>query len=309
MCRWLYRDPIDKSEIDENEMESPIDFARVDGSSRAQSMVDGMDATTGWAAVQQLRAWERGRLNLADGETLLDVGCGPADAGIELVSAAGPNARLLGFDASDVMLTVARGRAAHAGVTAEFRVGDASALPYESDSVDAVRSERMLQWLSDPGAALAHLVRVLRPGGRLVVIDTDWDSLTADLPDRTDYEVFHAAMRAARGIGFAMGRQLLNRCRDAGLRDVACTAATHVITAYNPSLPLAVSGVPPIQLSADAAVAAGLLDADVADRAMAQLNEAARSDRVFMSLTMYAVSGRKGETDDDSSAASRSGGI
>ena len=290
-------------------MEFPTDFARVDASSRAQSMVDGMDATTGWAAVQQLRAWERGRLDLRDGETLLDVGCGPADAGIALVSAAGPDARLLGFDASDVMLTVARERAALAGVTAEFRLGDASALPYADGSVDAARSERTLQWLPDPRVALAELVRVLRPGGRLVVIDTDWDSLTTDLPDRTDFETFLAAMRVARGPVFAIGRQLLNLCRDAGLREIECTAATHVISAYDPSLPIGVSGLPPIQLVADATVAAGLLNADVAERAMAQLNDAGRSDRMFMSLTMYAVVGRKRETDDDFSGAARSGDL
>lgn len=303
-----YRDSIQRNESDENAMEFPTDFARVDASSRAQSLVAGMDATTSWAAVQQLRAWERERLGLQEGETLLDVGCGPADAGIALVSAAGSGARLLGFDASDVMITAARERAARAGITAEFRVGDAAALPYDDRSIDTVRSERTLQWLPDPAAALAELVRVLRPGGRLVVIDTDWDSLTSDLPDRTSFEVFHAAMRTARGPGFAIGRRLLNLCRVVGLRDVECTAATHVITAYEPSQAIGLSGLPPIQAVADAAVAAGLLDTDAAHRAMTELNDAARSDRVFMSLTMYAVAGRRPEPDDDIPAATRSGG-
>jgi SAM-dependent methyltransferase len=90
----------------------------VDNSSQTRTLVGGMDATTGWSSVRQLRAWERERLILRDGETLLDVGCGPGDAGIALVSAAGARARLLGLDASEVMLSVARERAAEAAVPA-----------------------------------------------------------------------------------------------------------------------------------------------------------------------------------------------
>jgi ubiquinone/menaquinone biosynthesis C-methylase UbiE len=66
---------------------------------------------------------------------------------------------------------------------AEFLQGDAQRLPFESESVDAVRSERTLQWLPDPNTALSELVRVARSGSHLVVIDTDWDSLIVDLPD------------------------------------------------------------------------------------------------------------------------------
>ena len=252
-----------------------------------------MDATTGWSSVRQLRAWERERLRLRDGETLLDVGCGPGDAGIALVSAAGAQARLLGLDASEVMLSVARERAAEAAVPAEFLCGDAQRLPYKSESVDAVRSERTLQWLPDPNAALSELVRVLRRGSRLVVIDTDWDSLTVDLPDLSDFGALRTAMRTARGPGFTIGRQLLNRCRDAGLSDVACAAATQVLTSYDDNRPLESSGMLPLHAVAEAVISAGLLDSEVAERALSRFDAAGRADRMMLSLTIYAAYGRK----------------
>lgn len=165
-------------------------------------MVDAMDAVGRWPAVAQLRAWERDQLRLRDGATLLDVGCGTGEAGIALVSAAGPAARLCGLDASEVMLSTARVRAADAGVTADLRLGDARDLPYESGSVDAVRSERTLQWIEDPDAALAENLRVLKTGGRMVLIDTNWDSFTIDRVDRDDLETLAAAMRGYRGTGY-----------------------------------------------------------------------------------------------------------
>ncbi len=270
-----------------------MDFARVDASRQAQTLVDGMDATTRWPAVRQLRAWERDRLALVAGETLLDVGCGPGDAGVALVAGAGGTARLVGIDASERMLAVARERAAAAGVAAEFRVGDAAALPEPDGSVDALRSERMLQWVPDPDAALREFVRVLRPGGRLVVIDTDWNSLTIDLPDLTAFRAAQAAMQRFRGGGFTIGRELLNRCRDAGLRDVAGTAATHLETVYETRAALEVTGFPPLQQGVRGLVRAGELDSATAERLLAEVDEAGRSDRMMLSLTMYAVFGVK----------------
>lgn len=251
-----------------------------------------MDAASRWPAVRRLRAWERDRLDLHDGETLLDVGCGPGDAGVALVAASG-GAKLLGLDASELMLAVARQRAAAAGVTAEFGIGDAQKLPYDSGTVDALRSERTLQWLPDPTAALAEYVRVLEPGGRLVVTDTDWDSLTMDLPDRRDFEAMRAAARAFRGHNWAMGRELLNRCRETGLADLACTAATHVVTGYDPGEPIAETGIPPLGEVAGALAAGGLLDPAAAERLILQIELAGKADRTFLSLTMYAVYGVK----------------
>ena len=64
-----------------------------------------------------------------------------------------------------------------------FTVGDACSLDEPDDSFDVARSERTLQWLADPAAAVAEMVRVVRPGGRVSLIDTDWSTFTIDVGD------------------------------------------------------------------------------------------------------------------------------
>ena len=61
-----------------------------------------------------------------------------------------------------------------------FVVGDACTLDEPDDSFDVVRSERTLQWLADPEAAVSEMTRVLRPGGLVSLVDTDWGGRDPD---------------------------------------------------------------------------------------------------------------------------------
>ena len=76
------------------------------------------------------------------------------------------------------MLALARARQPRDGsAPVVFRAGDAAALPFADASFDAVASTQVYEYLRDVDAALAEAHRVLRPGGRLLVLDTDWDSI------------------------------------------------------------------------------------------------------------------------------------
>ena len=270
-----------------------VGYRSVDSQPNTALLVTGMDTTSGWPAVRQLRAWEREQLALVPGERLLDVGCGPGDVLIELSSMVSPTGSALGLDVSDAMVTRARLRAAKAGATVEFRVADASALPVSSGTIDACRTERMLQWVPDIDRAASELVRVLRPGGRLVVTDTDWRSLLLDLPEQDLTEPVMRAMESQRGPGFGVGARLLNMFRDLGLVETSCSAATHVWTEWDPDAGPDVTGFFPVRHAIPQLADAGLLDRDIADRFVSTIERAARRNRIFMSLTMYSVFGRK----------------
>ena len=77
-----------------------------------------------------------------------------------------------GVDLSHRMLTVARSNLASAGITnAVIRHGDATATPIEDDGVDLVIMHQVLHFLEEPGRAVQEAARILRPGGRLIVVD------------------------------------------------------------------------------------------------------------------------------------------
>jgi ubiquinone/menaquinone biosynthesis C-methylase UbiE len=106
--------------------------------------------------------------DIRQGGIILDVGCGPASVTASLAHAAGPGALVLGLDRSEAML--ARAVRTQSGPQIGFLRADAQQLPLRGETVDAVVSIGVLQFIPDPVVALAEMARVLRPGGRLAVV-------------------------------------------------------------------------------------------------------------------------------------------
>lgn len=135
------------------------------------------------------RVKERGyeKLGIGAGSVVVDVGCGPAIDTVPLARVVGPTGKILGIDHDPRMVELANAEAMKEGVAtiARHAVGDATALDIPSASADACFCERMLQHLAWPKAARAvtEMHRVVRPGGRLVLIDTDWASLSIAASD------------------------------------------------------------------------------------------------------------------------------
>ncbi len=127
--------------------------------------------------VEQRRA-VRAALALGHGEKVLDIGSGPGLLAHELAVEVGAAGSVVGVDPSESMLTLARLRPPADG-TAEIRfvAGDAYALPFADGSFDVAVATQVYEYVQDMPAALGEAFRVLRPGGRLLVLDTDWGSI------------------------------------------------------------------------------------------------------------------------------------
>jgi ubiquinone/menaquinone biosynthesis C-methylase UbiE len=108
-------------------------------------------------------------LELAPGEHVLDIGSGPGLLAHDMAVAVGRNGRVCGIDCSQAMVEMSSKRCAPQP-WAEFRTGDAAKLPYVDDGFDAAVSTQVYEYLPDIPAALTELHRVLRPGGRAVII-------------------------------------------------------------------------------------------------------------------------------------------
>ncbi len=124
-------------------------------------------------------------LRLVAGERVADIGSGPGFLAAEMAAIVGPSGRVAGVDRSESMIAIARTRCA-AHPHAEFRLGDATQLPLPDGAFDAAVSTQVFEYLDDRGLtrALAEVFRILRPGGRALILDTDGDSIVWHSTDR-----------------------------------------------------------------------------------------------------------------------------
>jgi demethylmenaquinone methyltransferase / 2-methoxy-6-polyprenyl-1,4-benzoquinol methylase len=109
---------------------------------------------------------------LEPGEVALDVCCGTGDLALALGARVGRYGRVVGSDFSERMLDLAREKASERGVEqVRFEWADALALPYEEESFDAVSVGFGARNLADLEHGLLEMSRVLKPGGRLVILE------------------------------------------------------------------------------------------------------------------------------------------
>lgn len=115
-------------------------------------------------------------LRLQSGERVLDIGTGPGFLAVEMADAVGSGGQIHCIDMSEPMLDMARRRCAGKPWTS-FQPGSATDLPFSDSTFDAAISVQVYEYIPDITKALSELYRVLRPGGRAVVVSTDWDAI------------------------------------------------------------------------------------------------------------------------------------
>ncbi|MGE5858544.1 MAG: bifunctional demethylmenaquinone methyltransferase/2-methoxy-6-polyprenyl-1,4-benzoquinol methylase UbiE, partial [Solirubrobacterales bacterium] len=111
------------------------------------------------------------RANVGPGSDALDICCGTGDLALELRRRIGPDGRVAGCDFSGPMLEQARRKSGDEGLPVEFGWADALELPYGDESFDAVTIGFGARNLADLERGLSEMARVLRPGGRLVILE------------------------------------------------------------------------------------------------------------------------------------------
>ncbi len=123
--------------------------------------------------IARQRLWTLERLSLAAGEHVLDVGCGPGFLVRDMAMTVGSGGRVVGVDASESMLALA-GKRCDGFAQVQLSLGRAEALEAEEGAFDALACTQVLLYVEDVVRALEEMHRVLKPGGRIAIIETDW---------------------------------------------------------------------------------------------------------------------------------------
>ena len=167
--------------------------------------------------------------HLADGQRLLDVGCGPGTLTVDLARRVGPTGAVVGIDISPAVVQEATALAtADGAANVTFRTGDFRELDLPEGSFDVVHAHQVLQHLRDPVAALTAMRRLACPGGIVAARDGDYPSFvwTPADPRLDRWLEIYMAVSERNGTRGDAGRWLLRWALDAGLTDVTYTTST-----------------------------------------------------------------------------------
>lgn len=157
-------------------------------------LVGVLDSQAELPSIRRMRQWGQDVLDVQPGERALDIGAGTGSEVAEFADRVGSDGDAVGVDPNPSMLTVARDRAAEHGSAARFVHATTYELPFEDGYFDAVRCERVFQHLDDPAAACREIARVLRPGGRALLVDSDWYTAIVHPGDREVLTRMYATM-------------------------------------------------------------------------------------------------------------------
>jgi ubiquinone/menaquinone biosynthesis C-methylase UbiE len=181
--------------------------------------------------VLRRRALVQAALAAQPGERILDVGCGPGFYVAELLAQVGPDGWVTGVDGAPAMLAVAAKRAeGHDNVA--FHEADATALPVDAGGFDAAVSVQVLEYVADVPVALAQIGRALRPGGRLVVWDVDWRTVSWHSEDEARMRRMLEAWDRHL-VHPSLPRTLAAQLRAAGFADVVAEGHAFTTTALD----------------------------------------------------------------------------
>lgn len=211
--------------------------------------------------VVEQRARFRAAIAARPGEQGLDVGCGAGYLTCELAREIAPGGRMTAIDASEDSVAAATARVAKEGLagTVEVRAGDAVSLPFSEGRFDFVVGVQVYSYVSDIARGVEEAARVLRKDGRLLILDSDWDTCVWESSD-------HARTRrmlSARASKFArahLPRELPRLFKAAGMALVEASVFPILETRYNASS----FGAGAIDSTCEAAIKSGIPAEEVA---------------------------------------------
>ena len=226
-------------------------------------------------------------LDPQQGEQILDIGCGPGMLAAELAEAVGPDGGVTGVDPSEAMIGLAQQRCAgYEQINLLKR--SATGLRLEDASFDAAACTQVLLYVDNVPAALDEMHAVLKPGGRVIIVETDWRSTVIHSDDEplteAIIEAWDKAVPSPR-LPAQLRRLLLN----AGFRDIEVDVLPIVSRAGQTD----VFTLAAVEQCAKSAVEQGLISADEAGIWIGKQVELGNAQEFFFCVNRFIFRGAK----------------
>jgi ubiquinone/menaquinone biosynthesis C-methylase UbiE len=220
-------------------------------------------------------------LRIQPGHMVLDVGCGTGQDVLAMAKLVGIGGHSFGVDVSQTMIDEAVNRQGSSDLPVTFRQGDVYRLEFDDNYFDCCRADRTFQHLANPRQALSEIIRVTKPGGKLLIVDPDHDSVVIDSPYKDVTRRFlHFRSDTLQQGGIA--HHLYALFGEFSLTNVAVIAMTEVVTDYEAVRPIA-----QYERGMHTAAEYGVVTREEAELWIAWLEEAVRTGRYFSSMTYF----------------------
>jgi ubiquinone/menaquinone biosynthesis C-methylase UbiE len=223
----------------------------------------------------------------APGERLFEAGCGSGLLCRQVAPAIAPNGRVTGLDISPGLTRIAQKIAGEAGLANRIQwcSGKAEALPFPDACFDKALAARLLLHVSDPENILKEMRRVLRPGGKLVAMDWDFDTVVVDYENRDlTRRILHWRCDHYGGNNWS-GRQLWKQLVASGFSALKMVPVVSVASREQDSLTLSL--IRAAQLTRDG----GAITPDEHDSWVGELKSGMADGHYFASIVYFIVSG------------------
>jgi ubiquinone/menaquinone biosynthesis C-methylase UbiE len=226
------------------------------------------------------------QLEVQPGNQVLEIGCGTGGAARALAHLAGPDGRVTAVDISETMLAEAQARTEGLGINVDYMIADAHALPFADNRFDRCCARNVFEIIDDPGLVMREMVRVLRPGGKVVVPAADYGSLTIHSDDHGTTRAIINFISEKETNGW-IGRGLPFLFQEAGIADIEISVEASVCNDFRYFFEAWLNSY------ITNAVAAGVLTVEQATTWLEEQVEHARRNLFFAVHTTFLVTGRK----------------
>ena len=160
-------------------------------------------------------------LDVQPGQSVLDVGSGPGYVTQEFSRRVGPSGQAIGVDINATFVSRANANAQKEGLAhVRYEQADFPPLPFADNIFDRVFCKNVLEYVDSAEATVLEIARVTKPGGKVVLIDSDWDMLALDASDEALHDRIVQAVTSTATKEPRIGRKLPRLCKAAGLTDI-----------------------------------------------------------------------------------------